>query len=293
MDQSLETRVDKKTARAADLQAGVISNVNDLRTGQLMDQIMRADKALGFLTTGNIVLVERNQEYLDEIMRKLSVAFFPNHSIEWMDYSRPHHLVRGAKVQRYTNLDDGDVLQAYSRVKGVPSTAEKISRKITKKGRLGHAHDRNQLMVRDLLGAELTCSDEEAVNRTVGRLLQLPYLRLEKFEDWRKPGGYTSTHLNMTYSNGNPQMRGLEIEIQINTLDAHRRSKTEHSQAHSGPYGKEKLSSPRKDVPQLVMYGNSVELPEDRFWTRRHDGLLVAKVPDSIQPYILVVPGHN
>ncbi|MBW2964311.1 hypothetical protein KY363_02530 [Candidatus Woesearchaeota archaeon] len=290
MDQSLEARMN---ARAADLQADVISNVNDLRTGQLMDQIVRADKALGFLRPGNIVLVERNQEYLDEIMRKLAREFFPNHTIEWMDYSRPHHLVRGAKVQRYTNLDDGDVCRAYSRVKGVPSTGEKCSRKVSKKGRIGHASDRFQIMVRDVFGAELDCIDEEAVYRTANRLMQLPYLTLEKFEDWHKPGGYTSTHLNMTYSNGNPFMRGLEIEIQVNTLDAHRRSKKEPSQAHSGPYGKEKLASRRKQLPQLVMYGNSVELPEDRFWTRRHDGLLVAKVPDAIQPYILLVPDHN
>jgi ppGpp synthetase/RelA/SpoT-type nucleotidyltranferase len=276
-------------ARASDLQADVVSNMNALRTGQMIDRIVRADKRVGVLSRGGIVLLERNQEYLDEIMQKISKEFCPNSLVTWHDYSRPHHLVRGAKVQVYHSLDDTDVVRVYCRVKGAPSSGEKTSRKLAKYGRVSEFHDRNKLMLGDVIGMELVCADEEAVYKTVQKVLRLPFLTLEKRDDHAKEGGYRSTHLNMTYSNGNPLMRGLEIEIQVNTVHAHEDSKTQPGQAHRGDYGKEKLNSPRKEVGQLVMYGNSVELPKDMYWVKRADGLLLAKVPDPIQPYILVV----
>ncbi|MFC1741040.1 hypothetical protein ACFL3V_00700 [Nanoarchaeota archaeon] len=279
------------------MQAEIVSNVNGLRTGQLMDLLVKADKRLNFLKPGKqVTLIERNQGYLDEIMHKVTSSLCPRYLVVLSDYSQPHHLLGGSNVRTYHNLDDSGIVKINARVKGTDSAAEKTARKIAQYDRVSESHDRNKLMVGDILGLEVVVKGPpdapEYVAEAVKQFLVMPFLRLEKFEQHRKSGGYTSTHLNMVYSNGNPYMRGLELEVQVTDLQSQQDSKTKPGQRHSEDYGfGSKLRCAHALPGQLVFFGNSVDLKSMN--VREAEGLLVAKVPGKVVDYTLVVPKRH
>gem|GEM_PF-5134117 len=270
--------------------------MNDLRTGQLMTQIESANRALNFLRPGSqIVLVERNHDYLDEILAKVLPALCPNHLLSYQDHHLPHYIVRDGKVEVYHNLEQASpVVLVKARVKHPCSLAEKVPRKAVYFGRISERHDRNKLMIGDVLGLEVVVRESADVSAVVKQILQMPFFRLEHYEQHRKQNGYSSDHLNIKYENGNAAMNGLEVEIQVTTLKSHKDSTHDPDQGHDTSYGAEKLGSKHYlGDRQLVIVGNSVEVPEDKCSVQRTDGLLVAKVPNPIHPYLLVVPQRD
>jgi hypothetical protein len=283
-------------ARAAE----VVSNMNDLRTDQMVRLMEAANRELeqkgkGFLDPARrIVLAERNPEYLQEILAKMLPEFCPNHLVSYENHHLPHYVVRDGRVETYTNLDGlSTVVLVQARVKHPCSLAEKIPRKAQYFGRVSEFHNKHKLMVGDVIGVELVVRTEEDVDVVGRQLLALPYFKLEHFEAHRKPNGYTADHYNMTYSNGNPMMRGLELEVQVTDMKNYLASKHDQKQGHETAYGAEKLASPHKmpDGKQLVIFGNSVQIPQC-IPVKKTGGLLVAQI-NGVQEYTLVVPREN
>ncbi|MBN1544752.1 RelA/SpoT domain-containing protein [Candidatus Woesearchaeota archaeon] len=271
----------------------IVSNMNDLRTGQLMDQIERANRTLNFLSKRRqIVLVERNHDYLDEILTKVLPELCPKHLLSYQNHHLPHYIVRDGKVEIYQNLEPASpVILVKARVKHPCSVAEKVPRKAVYFGRVSERHDNYKLMVGDVLGLEVVVRDSADVDMVVKQILQMPFFKLEHYERHRKNNGYSSDHLNTKYENGNAVMKGLEVEIQVTTLNSHRNSIYNPNQGHDTSYGAEKLGSRHHlGDRQLVIVGNSVDVPEDMCFVKRTDGLLVANVPNPVQKYLLIVP---
>jgi hypothetical protein len=285
---SLETRL------ATPRQVELVSNMNGLRTGQLMDSIEKANRRLNFLKPGKqVVLVERNHDYLDEILAKILPELCPNHIVSYQDHHMPHYVVHDGRVEMYHNLDKhSPVAKVKARLKHPDSLAEKVPRKAQEYGRTSERNDKHKLMVGDVGGAEVVVRNRDYVPIVTRQILGLPFLKLEKFEQHRKSNGYMSDHLNLIYENGNPEMRGLEIEIQVTDLESHRKSRKDPKQGHKTVYGAEKLSSNHHLDGQLVIVGNSVEVPQECN-PQRVDGWLVAHVPNKIQPYKILVPRLN
>jgi ppGpp synthetase/RelA/SpoT-type nucleotidyltranferase len=273
----------------------VVSNMNDLRTGQLMGLIEAANREKAFLQSGKrIILAERNPEYLNEILAKILPEFCPNNLFSYQNHHLPHYTVRDGRVETYTNLDaSSPVAMVQARVKHPCSLAEKVSRKAEYFGRVSEYHDRHKLMVGDVTGLELGARRPEDVPEVSRRLLALPYLKLEHFESHRKKNGYTSDHFNFRYENGNPLMKGLEIEVQVTDMNSHRASIEDDKQGHDTSYGAEKLASKHRlpDANQLIVFGNSVEVPQS-VGVQQAGELLVARIKGP-QEYLLVVPRGN
>ncbi len=281
--QNLETKVG--TART-----DVVSNMNSLRTGQLMDAIVKADTQLGFLETGKqVVLVERNHNYLEEMLGKVLPKLCPNYLVTFQEHSLSHYTVQDGRVQVYNNLDQAsDIVKIKARVKHPDSIAEKVPRKAVYFGRVSEFHDNHKLMVGDIMGFEVVVKDAADVQKAVKKVLELPFLRLEHYGQHRKSNGYTSDHLNLIYENGNRAMRGLEVEVQVTDLNSHLNSINKPGERH-GDYAIEKLESPHHMDGQLVIVGNSVKLPKSCD-VKRVDGFLVSRIDNPIQPYTILVP---
>ena len=289
MNQEIPRRLE--TRLASPRQVEIVSNMNSLRTGQLMDSIERANRKLDFLKPRKqVVLVERNHDYLDEIMAKMLPEMCPNHILSYQAHHLPHYVVHDGKVEVYHNLDEhSPVAKVKARVKHPDSIAEKVPRKAYIYGRVSERHDRHKLMIGDVGGAQFIVRTRDDVPTVTRQILSLPFLKLEKFEAHRKSNGYTSDHLNLIYDNGNPAMRGLEIEIQVTDLESHRKSIEDPRQGHETAYGSEKLGSNHHLDGQLVIVGNSVEVPQECN-PQRIDGWVVARVHNKIQPYTILVP---
>lgn len=272
-------------------QVELVSNVNSLRTGQLMDMIEKANRRLDFLDVGKrIVLVERNHDYLDEILSKILPEVCPNHLLSYQEHHLPHYVVHDGKVEVYKNQDpESQIVLVKARVKHPDSIAEKVPRKAELFGRVSERHDSYKLMVGDVIGLEVVAKSKEHVPEVTKQILRMPFLNLEKFEQHRKSNGYTSDHLNLIYENGNPEMKGLEIEVQVSDLQNHLASINDPSQGHETSYGAEKLSSKHHLDGQLIIIGNSVKVPES-CGPRMAGGLLVAEVNHPFKPYTIIVP---
>jgi ppGpp synthetase/RelA/SpoT-type nucleotidyltranferase len=286
--QELEKRL--TTPRRVEL----VSNMNGLRTGQLMDMIARANRRLDFLEAGKqVILVERNHDYLDEILAKVLPEICPNHLLDHQDHHLPHYVVRDGRVEVYKNLDyESQVALVRARVKHPDSIGEKVPRKAELFGRVSERHDKYKLMVGDIIGLEVVARNKELVPEVTKQILEMPFLKLEHFEQHRKNNGYTSDHLNLVYENGNPEMKGLEIEVQVTDLQSHLASINDPLQGHETSYGAEKLSSRHHLDGQLIIIGNSVEVPAE-CGPRMADGLLVAEVKHPFKPYTIIVPKHD
>lgn len=280
--------------------AKVVSNMNNLRTGQMMDWMEAANRELeargtGFLDVNRgIVLAERNPEYLHEILAKLLPDFCPNHIVSHQNHHLPHYVVRDGRIEVYNNLDESSsVVLVQTRVKHPCSLAEKISRKSEYFGRLSEFHNKHRLMVGDVIGIEIVVKTEEDILAVGRQLLALPYFRLEHFEDHRKANGYTADHYNFTYSNGNPMMRGLELEVQVTDMKSYLASTNDPEQGHDTAYGAEKLGSKHRlpNGRQLIIFGNSVQVPQS-IPVKKAGGLLVAQI-HGLQEYTLVMPHEN
>ncbi|MBW2972541.1 RelA/SpoT domain-containing protein [Candidatus Woesearchaeota archaeon] len=272
--------------------AEVVSNTNWSRTGQIMDELIRADRKLGFLQPGKqTVLVERNHEYLTEILAKMLPEMCPRHLVSYQEHHLPHYVVRDGKVEVYKNLDqDSPIVEIYARVKHPDSAAEKIPRKAVIFGRVSESNDKHKLMIGDIIGLAVVVKETEDVDAVGKQLLQMPFFRLEHYERLRKANGYNSDHYMLVYENGNPQMRGLEIEVQVTDLKSHLNSIHRPEQGHDTAYGKEKLESEHRLDGQLIVVGNSVTVPKGVCEVRRSGNLLVAEIPHLFKPYTLAVP---
>lgn len=272
----------------------LVSNMNSLRTGQIMDLIEGANRNLNFLEAGKqTILVERNHDYLDEILEKMLPHLCPNHIVSHQNHHLPHYVVRDGKVEIYRNLDtEPAVTLVKARVKHPDSIAEKVPRKSRAYGRTSERHDRYKLMVGDIIGLEVVVKDKEHVPQVTQDILRMPFLDLEKYESHRKNNGYTSDHMNLVYENGNPEMKGLEIEVQVTDLKSHKASIEDPMQGHETSYGRDKLYSDHHLDGQLIIIGNSVEVPE-RCRPRRSGDVLVAEVNHQFKPYTIIVPKQD
>jgi ppGpp synthetase/RelA/SpoT-type nucleotidyltranferase len=286
---SLETKV--RQAREADRPVELISNMNDLRVNQLMKGLVDADKEARFLKTGQIVLIERNHNYLEEIMDHVLPELCPSYLITYEDHHMPHHVVYDGKVTMYQNLDqNSDVAFVLARVKHPCSINEKVGRKHAQHKRVSTLHDRRKVNTRDTYGINLVCTDAEAVERVGQKISKMPFLSIEKIEAHRQ--GYTSDHYNVRYHNGNPFLTGLEVEIQVTDLQSHYESIHDPVQAHDEAYKMRIMQQPRKSVGQLVIVGNSITLPDELSRVETSQYIIVPEVPSSIQRYTLVIPKH-
>jgi hypothetical protein len=302
MEQVTQGELEARKARPARVaKAEVVSNMNDLRTGQLMDMIEAANREVarsgaGFLKPGKrIILAERNPEYLEEILAKMLPVFCPRHLVSYQEHHLPHYVVHDGRVELYKNLDtNSPVAFVQARVKHPCSLAEKVSRKAEYFGRISEFHKRQKLMVGDVIGIKIVVGTEGDIGLVGGQLLALPYLRLEHFEKQRKENGFRANQYNMTYDNGNSVMKGLELEVQVTDRESHYNSIYDPKQGHDTAYGAEKLGSPHR-LPadrQLVIVGNSVNIPRGICDVRRAGGLLAAQI-EGLQPYTLIVPRGN
>jgi len=273
------------------LQSDVVSNVNDLRTGQLMEQIVKADRLLHFLVPGKrIVLVERNHQYLEEMLGKITKEFCPNNTVSYEQHSQPHYVVQDGQVKVYTNQDiTSKVACVLGRVKHPDSLVEKILRKAQQYGRVSERNDLRKLMINDGYGIAAVAKRKEDIPELVDRIANLPYLRMEHYQKHRKRNGYISDHLNMTYNNGNPAMRGIEIEIQVTDLESHSNSTSKPEQDHDTTYGDEKLACEHHVDGQIVIVGNHIQVP-GLCRIQHGDGINVVYVPNDMKPYKLIVP---
>jgi ppGpp synthetase/RelA/SpoT-type nucleotidyltranferase len=281
-------------------QVEIVSNMNSLRTGQLMGELEHANRQLAgmgseFLQPRKpIVLVERNHDYLDELLAKVLPELCPSHCVSYQDHHLPHYVVHDGKVEVYKNLNlSSPVVLVRARVKHPCSVAEKVPRKTVYFGRVSERHDSQKLMIGDIIGLEVVTRYKEQVKPVARQILSMPFLKLEHEHRHDKENGYNSNHLNMTYENGNPEMRGLELEVQVTDLQSHLASMNDPKQGHDTSYGAEKLSSRHELNGQLVIFGNSVKIPRGVCEVKRAGRLLVAEIPNKIQPYLLVVPTEN
>jgi hypothetical protein len=269
----------------------VVSNVNLYRTGQLMEEVLRADKMHSFLKPGKrIVLAERNHQYLEEILDKLTSVFCPRNIVTYEEHNLPHYIVKDGQIKAYHNLDEhSPVAQLLGRVKHPDSLVEKILRKNVQYGRVCERNNLTKLMINDCYGAMINTKYKSQIGEVVETLLKIPFLKLEHYQSHRKGNGYSAEHINAKYNNGNPAMRGIEIEIQVTDIKSYQNSITMPEQGHDTSYGQEKLASDHNLDGQIVVVGNHISLP-DRCRTRHCDGFTIAEVPNSMHPYILVVP---
>jgi hypothetical protein len=270
----------------------VVSNMNGLRTGQIMDSLERADRQLGILQPGkDIVLVDRNPEYLEEIMAKVLPELCPKYIVTSQDHHLPHYVVYDGKLTMYTNLDrNSPIAMIISRPKHPCSAAEKVARKTAYFGRVCERHDRHKLMIGDIMGFEVIVREPKDVAGVMAQVLGLPFFKLEHYESHNRTNGYSAEHANLIYKNGNPFMRGLEVEVQVTDLQSHIDSKTRPEQAHHIGYGDKKLASTHNlGKRQLVIVGNHIAIPE---WlpVMETEEARIVRVPNPIQPYTLVMP---
>lgn len=274
----------------------LVSNMNELRSGQLMDAMIKIDRESRILDLRKqIVLVERNPAHLDEVLNKMLPELCPRHTTITKNHHLPHYVVYDGKIDTYHNLDESEILGIYGRMKHPCSIGEKLPRKAAHFGRVSEGHNKYKLMMNDMIGLEIVVKKETDIPNVLRKVLNLPYLTLEHLENHKKSNKYTSTHANMKYNNGNPAMKGLEIEIQITDKESKYRSQHDPAQGHDSAYGREKLGSRRKFEGQLVIFGgenDTIQVPD---WCeqRRVDGFLVAKVPNKLQSYTLVLPQIN
>jgi hypothetical protein len=270
----------------------VVSNMNGLRTGQIMDSLERADRQLGILQPGkDLVIIDRDPGYLEEIMAKVLREMCPKHIVTQQNHHLPHYVVYDGKLTMYTNLDqDSPIAMIISRPKHPCSAAEKVARKNAYFGRVCERHDRHKLMIGDIMGFEVIVRKPKDVAGAMAQVLELPFFKLEHYERHEEANGYSAEHANLVYKNGNPFMQGLEVEVQVTDLQSHIDSKTKPEQAHHIGYGAKKLGSTHNlGDRQLIIVGNHVAIPE---WlpVMETEEARIVRVPNKIQPYTLVMP---
>ncbi|MBI5880498.1 hypothetical protein HZB90_00035 [archaeon] len=273
----------------------IVSNTNSPRTGQIMDLLERADRQLEILQPGkDIVLIDREPRHLEEIMAKVLREMCPKHIVTQQNHHLPHYVVYDGKLTMYTNLDQNSpIAMIISRPKHPCSAAEKVARKTAYFGRVCERHDRHKLMIGDVNGFEVIVREPKDVAGAMAQVLGLPFFKLEHYERHNEANGYSAEHANLVYKNGNPFMQGLEVEVQVTDLQSHVDSKTKPEQAHHIGYGSKKLGSTHDlGERQLIIVGNGITIP-DGLSVMETEEVRIVRVPNTIQPYTLVMPRQS
>ncbi|MBT5022231.1 hypothetical protein HOK51_01365 [Candidatus Woesearchaeota archaeon] len=277
----------------------IVSNMNTLRTNQIVDIISRADKVTHtqiLHPAKKIIIAERNPAYLQEIVNKILLELMPENEHSWEHHNMPHYVVCDGKVNFYENTSsDGLLVGVRARVKHPCSLGgEKIGRQIAEFGRDCELYDSHKLLIRDVYGMQLIAKTPEDVPSVEEKLRELPYFQILYHKHHHKSNGYHARHFNMVYENGNPIMRGLTLELQVTDAKTHEKNMNGKRCGHDSAYGAEKLNA-KRDIGdrQIVVVGNSVQIPKGLCKVHEFEDCKIAHVPNPINPYLLVVPKYN
>ncbi|MBT7903334.1 hypothetical protein HN587_05715 [Candidatus Woesearchaeota archaeon] len=284
----------------------LVTNVNPLRTGKLVDRLIRADKELrqGFLAQKRLIIAERNPAFLNLVVQKVLADLMPVYEEHTTQNQYPHYILLDGKVNHYvnsdlhgtvtaTNLPGIIVSKIQSRVKHPCSFAEKTGRRIGEYGRAGEFYDPTQLMVQDGCGLEIVVADPSSVQGVVNWAKKLDWAEITEYETHRKSNRYSADHLQISYVGPEPELRGLTMEWQITDAKNHLDNKLSPDRAHGTAYKNQKLSKPHTlGGSQLVLVGNSVQIPST-VRTRECDEGLIAQVTGGVVPYTLFIPREN
>ena len=285
-EENLERRISK-------IRSEIVSNVNENRTGQLLDQIRKSNKKLGFLKTGKqIIIIDRNHAYLDEIMNQVLPEICPQHIISYERHHLPHYAVHDGTVRIYTNLDpESDVLLLQARVKHPCSINEKLLRKSNKYSRPSTFHNKRKSNLRDIYGFIVVVKEPHQVHKYVEKIKNMPCFTLEKFQKHRKTNSYQSEHINLIYTKGSPEMLGLELEVQVTEQKSHNESINAPEQSHDSAYIQEKLGSSHQTDAQIIIVGNSITVPKE-YIQARTEQFTVVQIPNKMNQYTLILPEY-
>jgi hypothetical protein len=289
-----------KNERGSKARVDIVSNMNALRTGQIYDMLMRADKLVPTSSliepSKKIVIAERNPAYLHEIVKKVLSEFMPESEHSWENHHMPHYVVRDGKVNYFANTNsEGLLVGVRARVKHPCSLGgEKIGRQIAEYGRDCEFTDPHKLLIRDIYGIQLIAKTPEDALTVEEKLRELPYFDVLHYKHHRKSNGYNARHFNMIYENGNPIIRGLTLEIQVTDAKTHDKNMNGKGCSHDKSYDKEKMAS-KRDLGdrQILVVGNSVEIPEGLCKVHEFEDCKIAKVPNPVNSYLLVVPKYD
>jgi hypothetical protein len=278
----------------------VVSNVGCKRTISLCRLVRDLDQTLGIIVPEKpLVLVDRNEAYLDAIAQKILHRLMPEHEMSVSGHDMPHYLVyENGYMRTYHNKGQGDALRLVARTKHPDSLFEKITRQQAKYGTLQRPD--GSLLIEDTYALTLGGKDAKSVDALCEKVEnEFDFIVIgpgEKDDSYHTPRktGHAAVHYNGRWKNGNPALEDIRIELQVTDLEAlhyNTHGREDQPQRGHAAYAQDKLAKPHHlGNYQVIIVDASAQIPQEYALGRHriNKQIQVARVEGIFGSYVIV-----